>query len=400
VPDPYALNLRHLLALPAIARAGGLGAAGEIVHLSQPALTQGLARLETTLGVQLFVRGAHGVAPTRAGKLLVIRVERAAAQLADGARILRGGAAPGLVNRLTMSQIRALAAVATQGSFTLAARESGLAQPSVQRAARELEQTAGQPLFVRAGRTIELTPQARRLARRIRLAVAELRDGLAELAALADAGAGAVTVGALPLARARLIPRAVARFTELFPTGQVKVIDGPYVEMLSELRAGDIDLIVGAERDPPPARDIVQEPLFEDRLIVVARRGHPLGEAAAPDVAELARYPWVVPRREAPLRARWEGMFRAAGLEPPRPHAECSSTMAVRGLLLQGDWLSLLSPEQVEVERRAGLIVQIGPAAGAPSRRIALTRRRDLRPTAAQAAMADLIRELSGHGAA
>jgi hypothetical protein len=68
--------------------------------------------------------------------------------------------------------------------------------------------------------------------------------------------------------------------------------------------------------------------------------------------------------------------------------------MAIRGLLLEDDWLTLLSPDQVEVERRAGLIVQIGPTA-VVTRRIALTVRQDWRPTEAQAAMAALLRELS-----
>jgi DNA-binding transcriptional LysR family regulator len=244
------------------------------------------------------------------------------------------------------------------------------------------------------GRTIQLTDAASRFARRARLAMAELRAGLDEIEALGAGGAGRVVIGALPQAQTALIPRAIARFARMFPTGQVRVIDGPYAEILAGLQAGDIDLMVGAERSSTP-RDTVQEPLFDDRLIVVGRRDHPLAARPASTLADLAGFPWVIGRTNTPIRERWEAMFTEAGLAAPAARAECSSTMAIRGLLLEDDWLSLLSPDQVEVERSAGLIVQIGPTASGPSRRIAMTTRRDLRPTEAQAAMAVLLRDLS-----
>jgi LysR family transcriptional regulator of gallate degradation len=395
--DPYSLNLRHLLTLPVIGRAGGVTAASAEVHLSQPALTQGVAKIEAALGARLFEREPQGVSPTEAGALLLGRVTRAAAHLSEGGRALESGQGPGLELRLTMSQVRALISIAEHGSFAVAARESGLAEPSVHRSARELEETAGRPLFLRMGRTIQLTDAASRFARRARLAMAELRAGLDEVEGLGAGGAGRVVIGALSLPRAALIPRAIARFARMFPTGQVRVIDGPYAELLADLQAGDIDLIVGGERSPTP-RDTVQEHLFDERLIVVGRREHPLAARAAPTIADLAAFPWVIARTNTPLRERWEAMFTEAGLAPPAARAECSSTMAIRGLLLEDDWLSLLSPDQVEVERRAGLIVQIGPTASEPSRRIAMTMRRDLRPTPAQAAMAALLRDLSPQG--
>ena len=66
-PEPFDLNLRHLRALPAIMRHGSINAAAEEVSLSQPALTQGLAKLERQLGTTLFVRRFDGMAATDAG---------------------------------------------------------------------------------------------------------------------------------------------------------------------------------------------------------------------------------------------------------------------------------------------------------------------------------------------
>ncbi|WP_432787895.1 helix-turn-helix domain-containing protein [Novosphingobium rhizosphaerae] len=58
--DPFELNLRHLRALLAIAEKGSITAAAESVSLSQPALTQGLAKLERQFGYSMFERRAGG----------------------------------------------------------------------------------------------------------------------------------------------------------------------------------------------------------------------------------------------------------------------------------------------------------------------------------------------------
>lgn len=65
--QPFDLNLRHLRALSAVIAEGSLSRAADAAGLSQPALTQGLGKLERQLEVQLFERRPDGVAPTEAG---------------------------------------------------------------------------------------------------------------------------------------------------------------------------------------------------------------------------------------------------------------------------------------------------------------------------------------------
>ena len=73
------LNLRHLAAVAQIARLGTINAAARAVNLTQPAITQALARLEAQLGLPLFERRHDGMAPTPAAELLVPRIEAALA---------------------------------------------------------------------------------------------------------------------------------------------------------------------------------------------------------------------------------------------------------------------------------------------------------------------------------
>ena len=85
--DPFDINLRHLRALAAIVARGSMSAAAEVVSLSQPALTQGLAKIERQIGAALFDRRADGMTPTEAGLALAARAEATFARLS--------GAAPG-----------------------------------------------------------------------------------------------------------------------------------------------------------------------------------------------------------------------------------------------------------------------------------------------------------------
>ena len=123
-------NLRHLRAFAAAVEHGGATRAAERIHLSQPAVTQALAKLEARLGAKLFVVGADGMRPTEIGRLFHDRVARALALIETGAREALGADArrPGdgvarFARLLTVAQLRALAAMQFNRNFSLAARE-------------------------------------------------------------------------------------------------------------------------------------------------------------------------------------------------------------------------------------------------------------------------------------
>ena len=86
-------------------------------------------------------------------------------------------------------------------------------------------------------------------------------------------------------------------------------------------------------------------------------------------------------------------MFRAAKLDPPHVSIECGAVIVIRQLLIQGDFLTLLSPDQVTVELEARWLVRIGDAPGELSRTIGVTTRADWRPTKMQRYFLDLLAE-------
>ncbi len=376
-------NIRHFAALAATVRHGSVTRAARAVNLTQPALTQAIARLEAELGCALFERGASGMAPTEPARLLAPRAEAAIAHVGSP--------------RVTGTQLRAFLALARAGSYAGAAEATGLSAASLHRAVADLAVALGQRLVDKRGRSILLTPQGERRARGFGLAMAELRSGLAEVAAWQGKAAGRIVVGAMPLSRARWLPETILRFHAAHPGVAIAVVEGSHSELAGPLRDGEIDLMLGALREAALLEDLAQEPVFEDRPQLVMRAGHPLLLAERPMGPQLAGYPWVLPARDTPLRQYWEAMMRAAGAEPPPVGIECGSVLTVRQLLLGSDALTLLSPAQLAVELQAGVLATL-PTPAPVLRTIGITTRQGWRPTAPQAAFVDLLRKAASGG--
>jgi LysR family transcriptional regulator of gallate degradation len=401
-------NLRHLSVFCAVARLGSVSAAARAAHLSQPAVTQAVGSLEEDFGSALFVRTMHGMELTEAGRLCSTRVssalERVEAALTAAAPQAQTRAGGSVTHRITSRQLQALVAAVGAGGFGPAARLVGMTRATIQRAARELEQRIGVPLFEATSHGLRPTREALRLGLQVQLAIAELAQARAEVAAAAGADTGQTVVGAMPLGRSFMVPEAVLRFAARRPQHRVAILDGPYENLLDALRHGRADVLVGALRGQIPP-DVLQEPLFDDPLAIIVRRDHPLakmsgGGRRAPPAEALVRFPWIAPRTGSPLRGHFERLFGGATATPPATAIECNSLIAARTLLLRSDRAMLLSAQQAQHELAAGELVALPHPAGRVVRAIGLTLRRDWQPTAAQAELLQILREVAKAGRA
>src|SRR3546814_5802603 len=143
-----------------------------------------------------------------------------------------------------MAQRRALIALADAGSYISASAATGLSQPSLHRAVRELEAASGLTLFVRRGRGVAITSAGRIVVRAFRLARNELQNGLYEIAALEGPAVGRIVIGAMPLARAKLLPHAVARFHAAHPEVPIDIVDGQQAGLRSEEHTSELQSLM------------------------------------------------------------------------------------------------------------------------------------------------------------
>ncbi|HEU5442915.1 MAG TPA: LysR family transcriptional regulator [Steroidobacteraceae bacterium] len=395
------LNLRHLHAFREVAQLGSISAAARSVHLTQPAVTQAIAQIEDHFGALLFTRSSTGMQLTAAGEICTERIDRALRALNDGITELRAaGRDPGslirIMHGMRTAQLRALTAIAQHRNFTLAARSSHMAQPTIHRAARELERLLGVALFEKTSYGIVPTSGAEYLARRAGVAFAELEQARAEIAALNGNEQGRTVVGACSMAQHPfLIPEAFIEFTLKCPEHGISILNGTYEHLVASLRIGETDFLIGPLRSSDLPHDVAQEHLFDDPLGIIVRADHPLARRKRLTTADLSRYPWIAPRRGAPLRSDFESLFQLAGVSAPERPIECNSLSSVRAFLLASNRMMLVSPHHFRDDLKVGTLTLIAHPVGPVVRPMGLISRRDWRPTSTQAGLLEVIRQRS-----
>ncbi|MEY3037562.1 MAG: hypothetical protein RL143_129 [Pseudomonadota bacterium] len=393
-------NIRHLRVFIEVAKAGGISQASSRVFLSQPAMTQAIAKLEKMLDVKLFDRQTSGMYLTDAGKLWMLRVERAFDYLIQGfseiqahpvsRRLNQGEQA---LSQITTTQLKALVAVSDAQNFSVAGRALGVSQSSLHRACRDLESVLGVALFEKTSLGIASTKFAKSLTKNVKLSVSELHQGLQELSGLGDRQeVGRLRIGSMPLARTSLMPSVINQFSRDFPGITLELVDGPYEDLLTHLLQGDLDILVGALRFPPPTDELTQEELISPPLAVVGRKGHPAIARNDLTPTVLMGYGWVVPRSRAPTRQLFEDLIVAKSDIEVSSLIETSSQVLIRELLMGSDRLTLISRHQVEYELMSGALEVIPFELSHTRRPIGITHRTNWQPTSAQQKIIDMFR--------
>lgn len=399
------VNLRHLRAFAAVAKHTNISVAAQEVFLSQPAITQAIAKLETIMETLLFDRRRNGMFVSETGEIFLNRVKRALKSIELGARLASRTVEkdPGrnfskldhkFDQLITSSQLRSLIAVAEAGNFSLAARAINISQPTLHRTARELERVCGMELFRKVSQGIELTAAAKVLTQHAQLAFYELEQGFEEIQDWRGLDTGRVSIGTMPLAQTYLIPTAVNLLLKQRPDVNISVTGGSYSDLLRGLRHGEFDMLIGALRDPLPIQDVIQEPLFKDPLAIIGRWGHPLANRKNLTLDDLAKCAWVVPRKDVPVRGFFDRLFNE---NQPVSIVEASSLITTRGILIGSDRLTIMSAHQIQVEENQELLCRLDFDLSETPRQIGLTLRQNWQPTASQSLMLQLLRE-TGHG--
>jgi len=384
-------NFRRLRAVAAVAQHGTIARAASSLHRSSPVVTRAVIEAEEEMGFPLFDRSRQGFRLTDKGHIVVARIRAALKHLTDAETEIasRGFFA----QNVSLRQLEAVISIAQHHTETRAAEALALSQPAVTRALGDLERMIAQQLFYRTARGMISTLRGEQIVRRAKLALAEIELIEGDLRALDGQLEGRVVVGALPLASTLFVPKAIHLTLERFPDIRIKVQEGTYETFLSDLRCGELDVIVGALRPHELNPDVNQEALFTDTLAVIARASHPLASRASVTLKQLIKEKWVLPREGTPARARFNDIFKYTGATFPRSVVEAGSLVTVRGLLMEGDRVSVASPHQFHFEITSGSLVILRAELEDTARTIGISTRSDALPNPSVDAFTSALRE-------
>jgi len=242
---------------------------------------------------------------------------------------------------MLLTQLRNLLAVVDSGSIRGAARELRISQPAMTRSVRQLEAELQVKLLERTVRGVVPTLAGRAFLARTRIVHNELDRARDELAQIAGEHAGSVAFGIGPQAAIHLVPPALAQFRREHVNTEVGIVDGPAHVLLPQLREGSLDFVIGTRPQGKLDAHIRAQPLFANRLVVCARRGHPLRGARS--LRELVDGNWVIY-----TPAGWSGaiipdIFEKNGLPSPKSVVRSDSYVALLTIIAGTDLIGALS---------------------------------------------------------
>jgi DNA-binding transcriptional LysR family regulator len=259
--------------------------------------------------------------------------------------------------------IRFAVALAEHGSFTRAADALGIAQPTLSRGIRDLEEDVGLPLFTRHRHGAEATDFGYLFLQQAAAVSAQISDLEREVALAKGLQKGELAVGLGPHAAELLLPHALPRFVSAHPAVRIRVqIDS--IEILGRaLRQRALDLVVGESTILEGDESIdVFESLEPIKAYLFVRAGHPL---TAEDVSlrDVLEYPLVQVSRLPPrvLKPFLEalGASSTAGPSLPIPAIDCPTIPLAVETVMGSDAVMMVSLAMVKRELALRRVVPV-----------------------------------------
>lgn len=394
------ISFQQLRLFERLGRLQSFRKAAEECNLSQPAVTQTLAKLEQQVGATLLERCFSGSYLNDLGLLfhrrvvsLFERMENALVNLGlpDGPATV-----PLVVKRLVRSKVRMLIAVVENASLQQAADALDLSQASVQRGIRDLELVLQKQLCRRTLDGIAPTQAAIQFALEIKLALQEIELGITEIETLQGSFIGRISIGAMPAGGSILLASVLDEFVAAYPHIEVRIITENTRALLRSLRGGDVDFIIGL-LPQDIGGDLISEPLAKTPYVIVVRRGHCLLQKRAVTLNDLLCHDWVVGLPGSSRRGCFDSLF--ANCPNPNPPIETASQAVIQWLLKQSDRLTIMTSYELQHEANAFEGVPFAPLDPAPE--IGITRRANWQPTRIHADFIRLFKrkaaEFAGH---
>jgi DNA-binding transcriptional LysR family regulator len=263
---------------------------------------------------------------------------------------------------MKLTSLKALVAAVEEGSLRSAARRLEISQPALTKMIRELERELATTLLQRSTTGVLPTAQGKVLYDRAVAATRELSDAVEQIQQLGGSMTGGLTIGAVPLAVMTLIPETLRTFGMEFPRIRLRIIEELYIQQLTRLRNGEVDIAVGPVPEHLPPGEFAIEALMPIDMVAVVRKGNPLRRARR--LADLADAAWVY-TGTTPDSGYARTLFERHGLKPPPTGAQVNSTLGLLSVLSSGNCVGLL-PHQIAVHPFAAEHLDIVPLAEGP----------------------------------
>ncbi len=297
--------------------------------------------------------------------------------------------------RIRLRHIVCFLEVAQLGSMAGAAQALNISQPAATKTIQELEALLGGQLFDRSRRRLSLTPFGDVFLQYASTSIAALRQGI-------DAAKGAgetavVRVGALPTVSARVLPEAVRAFYEKANGATTRIITGPNGYLLSLLRTGDVDLVIGRMAEPKAMVGLAFEHLYSERVVLAVRPGHPVLEQRNFSLRMIEGYQTLMPTPGSVIRPLVERILLSHGVTQLRTEIETVSNAFGRSYVRQTDAIWIISEGVVAKDIAEGYLAVLPIDTSETVGPVGFTTRIDTTPSIAATGLMQAVRSVTQH---
>ena len=292
------------------------------------------------------------------------------------------------MRQATLRQLKVFETIARQLSFTRAAEELHLTQPTVSVQLKQLTDIVGLPLLEQVGKRIHLTDAGREL-----LSVCHgIFEGLSRFEMLVSdmkgMKAGRLRLAAITTAEF-FVPRLLGPFCDRYPGIELTLKVTNRRQVLQRIADNEDDLYILGQ--PPEHMDVQVEPILENPLVVLARRDHPLAEKRGIPLRRLAEEFFLVREAGSGTRLAAERFFADRGVNI-KIRMELGSNEAIKQAVAGGLGIAVLSAHTLALEKISDELAVLDAEGFPIQRQWYVAYRTDKQPTVVALAFLDFLR--------
>jgi len=255
-----------------------------------------------------------------------------------------------LIRHLTLRQLQIFEAIVRLGSYTKAAEELFLTQPTVSMQIKKLTETIGIPLFEQVGRKTRPTEVGEELYLACKQMFGTLSGLESSIANFKGLRRGRLRLGVITTAK-YFAPEILGGFCNEYPEIDVSLKVTNRDRILERITLGEDDLYVLGQT--PEELSLVSVPFADNPMVVVASKNHPLSKERQISLERLAQEPLILREPGSGIRDMTMNIFRNHDLHPI-VRMELGSNEAIKHAVVGGLGISILSLHTLTLEGATG----------------------------------------------
>ena len=291
---------------------------------------------------------------------------------------------------MDFDQLETFLEVARHSSFSPAAEKRFRTQPAISSQIRALEEEVGARLFDRSGGKVAITVPGKAFQKYAEEAIEARRNIIAALGEMDRIPRGEIVVGANEATCLHILPEVFAEFKRLYPGVGVNISRLERAKILESVTDNNVDF--GVVSTPVHDKRLKAVNIHRDELVVIAAPGHPLSRQEKVAIAEVVRFPLLLPRLGR-TRDAIENLFHERQLKP-RISMELDSSELLKRFVAADMGIGFIARFNVVADVKAGTLVAIPMADASIRRDLALVFRKDKALSRAALAFIEIAEKL------